>query len=809
MSCCFKTKQDNPNPLEQLSKYRRNVVVRKLLNDDSPSLILLAWITGTALSFMPSLASQAVEAPSLSPSTAHALDTPRTLQEAGIPATEILGQAPDTPVAPTPSAPATPATSTTSYEPIPIRGGASFNSGPGVGYESSFFGLEGFVPLTQTPGKNLTYAQGRLLLDTNGGNPGGNFALGYRDFDPSSGRILGAYVGVDVRDTGRTTFSQLGAGVEAVLPGMEFRVNGYLPVGDRRREVARQSFTDTASTSSTSTSASTSLSGGTGATAPTNIRFQGNDLLFDLPAASTLTTATTTTTTTQNQTTRFTRALDEVSLAGFDAEAGVKLAQLSPGSDLRSYLGLYYYSGEGVGGFVGVRGRLALRLNDTMTAGLAVQGDREFGTTAVATVSLQFPTIGRKTTGQPADNWARVGDSAIRNQAVAVTERTRSSTRTSTSTQVTQDVQTSTQTVGSGSGGTVVAQNPATGQPYVFQHAVLGAAGGTGTFESPFGTVLAAITAAPGNGNGIVYVQAGTNLGIPAFTIKDGVQVLSSGVAQTLATLQAGNLQLPLSGPGTLPRIGGTVTMGNNTTLGGFNITGFVGNGILGTGLRNVTIQDNVITGLGGAGVSLDGNLTGTVTIRRNTGTGLNFGIYVGPIQPVATPLTIDISNNTVQNTTDAGIRVITQLNTTATATIANNTVTNATFSGIDAISVDNSSFRVQIDNNQINNVQGPQQFGIRLIANTTGQLFASVTNNRVANTNAFLPGNRVEYEIVSGGTGTLCSRLLNNTASLSGYEFRRQAGGTVQREPLVGNTGTVQPDFGVITNVAAGTCGF
>ena len=748
------------------------------MNYDSPRFTLLGLIAGTALSLMPSLASQAEE-PSGALRTANALGAPRTLQEAGISATEILGQTPNTPVAP--EAPASAAPAAPAYPPIPVRGGASFNSGPGVGYESSFFGLDGFVPITQTPGKNLTYAQGRLLLDTNGGNPGGNVAVGYRDFDPSSGRILGGYVGVDVRDTGRTTFSQLGAGVEAVFPRFEFRVNGYLPMGDRRREVASQSFT----------SISSSLSGGSDTTAPT-LRFQGNSLLFDSPAASTLTTTTT----------RFTRALDEMSLAGLDAEAGVKLAQLSPGSDLRSYLGMYYYSGEGVSGFVGVRGRLALRLNDTVTAGLAVQGDREFGTTAVATVSLQFPTVGRKTTGQPADNWARMGDSAIRNQAVAVTERSR------TSTQITEDVQ----TVGSGSGGTIVAQNPATGQPYVFQHAVLGAAGGNGTFETPFGTVLDAITAAPGDGNGIVYVQAGTNPGIPAFTIKDGVQVLSSGVAQTLATVQQGNVQLPLSGTGTLPIVAGTVTMGNNTTLGGFTITGFNGPGIVGTGLRNVTIQDNFITALGGdIGIFLDGNLTGAVTIRRNTiGTGISGGIFLEPIQPVATPLTIDISNNRVQNTTETGIAVFPDGNTTATATIANNTVTDTAFFGIDVDSSSSSPIRVQIDNNQVNNVQlfFGAQIGIRVVAVGTGPLFASVTNNRVANTNAYTATSRVEYLINSVGGGIFCSRLLNNTASLSGYEFRN-VGSTLQREPLVGNTGTVRPDIGVITPVAAGTCGF
>lgn len=116
----------------------------------------------------------------------------------------------------------------------------------------------------------------------------------------------------------------------------------------------------------------------------------------------------------------------------------------------------------------------------------------------------------------------------------------------------------------------------------------------------------------------------------------------------------------------------------------------------------------------------------------------------------------------------------------------------------------------MQIDNNQINNVQVGfgARIGIRVFTVNAAQLFASITNNRVTNPNAFTSGTQVEYLIVSDGSGTLCSRLLNNTASVSGYEFRRNAG-TLQREPLVGNIGTVQPDGGVITPVAAGTCGF
>jgi hypothetical protein len=578
-------------------------------------------------------------------------------------------------------------------------------------------------------------------------------------------------------------------------------VNGYLPVGDRRREVASQTFTSTSSTTSTSTS----LSNGSSITTPANIRFQGNNLWFDLPTASTLTT----TTTTRNQINRFTRALDEVSLGGFDAEAGVKIAQLGLGSDVRSYLGLYYYSGKGVSGFVGVRGRLALRLNDTVTAGLAVQGDREFGTTAVATVSLQFPNTSRKPTGQPADQWVRMGDSTVRNQAVAVTERT--STRMTT----TETVQSSTQTVVSDSGGAVVAQNPTTGQPWVFQHVVLGGTAGTGTFENPFATVAAGIAAAPGGtGNDIVYVQTGTNPNILPFIIKDGVQVLSTGPVQTLATAQVGDVTLPLSGAGTLPNVTGTVTMGNTTTLGGFRIGGFVGSGVAATGRCDVIIQDNVITNLAGAnGVNLDGNLTGAITVRRNTiGIGVGVGINVFPNQAVAGSLTINVANNTVQNTTNNGIQLFSTGNTQATATLANNIVTNATRFGLVAAAFGSSQLRVVIDNNQVSNTQvGGLQVGISAEAINVGQIFASITNNRVANTNAYSGFDFVEYKVQANNAGgSACARFLNNTASNSGYVAATLAATAIVRvEPFVGNVGIRRADIGSITNVVAGLCGF
>lgn len=688
---------------------------------------------------------------------------PHTLKEAGMSAEEILGQAssePNQPTAPMSS----PAIAASAYPFIPTQVNGSFTSGPGVGYERSFFGIDGFFTLGQNPGEDLTYLQTRLLLDTNG-NPSGNILGGYRRFNPATNSIFGSYFGSDVRDTGRAAFVQLAAGVEAVYPTFEARLNGYLPVANTRRTIDRTDLSTT----------TTTIGSPTG-----EFRFQGNSLILEA-------------TRTVNQ---FSSRRDEVALRGFDAEAGLKLWQWQPDGDLRSYLGLYYYAGSRVGGFVGVRGRLVARINQYASVGVSVQGDPEFGTTAAVTVGLTFPGVSRSRIPQDVSNWARMGESASRNHTIAVTERTDvliSSTRTINFAEV--------------------ALNPATGQPYVFEHVILGGTSGNGTFESPSNTVTAAIAAAPGDGNGIVYVQPGTNPGIAGFVIKDGVQVLSTGPVQTLPTVQAGEVRLPLSGAGTLPTVTSIVTMGSNTVLGGFRIGDFgATTGIIGSNLRNVTVQDNAIVNLSNLGIFLAGDLMGNVIIRRNTlnNAGGAGGILVEAAQPVAAPLQITIADNAVSQTGGIGIQIRALEDTQATATIANNSISNATQAGIQLVGVSNSILRVSIDNNRVANIQpGVTQYGIEPATLGNAQMFVSLTNNQVANPNAFTPGT-VEYRFSTfTATNNLCIRALNNRASNSGFFFFNTVGNTVRREPLSGNIGTLQPDSGTITNVAAGTCGF
>lgn len=496
---------------------------------------------------------------------------------------------------------------------IPARAGAGYSTSGG-GYDG-FGSFEGFIPLAQTPGKNLLYLVGRLLLD-NDANLGGNLLLGYRFYNPKANLIYGGYLGYDSRSTGESVFSQLGLGFEALGDGWDARINGYIPVGNTRQTVAERLF-DTG-------------------TQVNNFRFESNFLRAS-----------------GSRQQQLIRNL-EVAMAGFDAEAGGRLLRFGNGGELRGYGGLYYLSG-GENSF-GVRGRLEARPLDYLTLGVAVQHDSIFGTNVVGTVALTFPS--RRPKGvAPTSALARMGEMPYRINAIAV------DTRTEVEFSSTSFVDT-------------ILTNPATGQPYLFQHVTLGASGGNGTFENPFGLVQSALNVTRSDGNDIVYVQAGTNPGIPAFTIPDRVQVLSTGVVQQVPATISGQLfpayQLPFSGSGTLPNVNGTVTLRSDTVLAGFNITSTTGAGVTFSNVNRVEIRDNIIrntasagilgsgftsanlfrnqiTSTNGQGISVQNGGTATIADSRVTNT-LGAGVAFTNVTNT------QIRNSVIQNTGDAGI---------------------------------------------------------------------------------------------------------------------------------------------------------
>ncbi|MBD1841440.1 right-handed parallel beta-helix repeat-containing protein [Coleofasciculus sp. FACHB-64] len=587
------------------------------------------------------------------------------------------------------------------------RIGAEFTTGPGVGYESSFGSIEGFVPLWQNS-SNLTFLEGRLLLSTEDSHTSSNIVLGHRFYSAKDNRILGGYVAFDTRDTGNSNFNQVGAGFESLGENWDVRANAYIPVGDTRQLTQERVF-------------STGLSF-------SDPFFQGNFLGQ-----------------TRNQQLQRDRNF-EAAMAGFDVEAGVKIAQLGQTGDLRGYAGLYYYDAPGSSEILGWRTRLEARPTDTFRLGLLLSNDATFGTNLVLNVGANFPGTRPREIRKEDRVLARLGESVTRNANIVVDEQSESESFS------VQD--------------TVFVTNPATGQPWRFRHVNLGIGTGNGTFENPTATVAEALAVA--QSNDIVYVQPGTNLGVPAFKIPDQVQVLSTGPVQRIDTVELGNLQLPLSNAGVLPDVTGTVTMGNMTTLSGFAISATTGSGIAGSNISNAIIRDNAIANSASEGILLE-NVTGQILIQDNAIAnsaleGFSLSNNQGQVNLILVKNTI-ANNGALANEGD-GINLELRNTATGTFNISENTITGSNSFGsiADGVEVklfESASGTFTLTNNQItaNQFSG---INIELESNTLGTF--EIANSTISG-NQF---DGISIKLNDSATGTF--NITNTQISKNGF---------------------------------------
>ncbi len=481
---------------------------------------------------------------------------------------------------------------------VPARLGIGHNSSS-AGFDG-ITGIQGFVPMGQNPGETLTFLDLRLLLD-NGGHWGGNLALGYRDFDGDRHRITGGYIGVDSRSTRESTFYQLGAGFES-LGNWDFRINGYLPLGDTSNKIKEIDIDTGLLTTS---------------------GFQGNQLVLN----------------SQRQRQRVLQIED--ALRGADAEVGGRLAHWQ-GGDLRGYGGVYIMDGDKTDGFIGGKLRLAANFTPNFNAGLALQHDGEFGTNLAFSIGASLPGLrSAQRTEFPEEVPYRLRESLVRNPNVAIATQSKAEVFSENNTQV--------------------LQNPEEEQDYRFIHVTLGqGAGGTGTIERPFGSVeeaIALVTSDPAtysDGNTVIYVDGeGSVTPIQSFIIPPRSQVLSQGPEQYLAGLpfpgflaepvrlpfsQTNNyidgirVKLPLSGDGVFPIVSGGENLvtagGDRTVLAGFQLQNAGQNAFVARGITNVELRNNRITGAGANGIFLD-DVGGNVTLFDNEISGaVGRGIY-------------------------------------------------------------------------------------------------------------------------------------------------------------------------------------
>lgn len=692
---------------------------------------------------------------------------------------------------------------------ISPRFGAGHDSS-GAGYDGVTH-VEGFIPLFQTPGENLTFLNTRLLLD-NDGQLGGNLLLGHRFYDAGSDRIFGGYVGFDARKTDESDFYQLGLGLESLGEVWDFRINGYLPIGDTRQLIDEQVVNG-----------------------ETRISTQFQDHLLML----------------ERQRERLTTQSWEAALGGIDAEVGARLVRWNEG-DLRGYGGLYFYDGAGTDGTFGWRVRLEANPNDNLRMGVALQDDDLFGTNLVFSIGANFPGI--RPRGPITENEtvvARLGEPVVRSNSIVVDGQQETEV----------EVERTTRPL----------MNPEEEAPYWFQHVTLGEGnGGDGTFERPFSTVQAALNATRSDGNDIVYVDQGNDSEIPAFTIPDRVTVLSQGPVQILAgmpfpgfpqqqvrlpfspTPNFNNgilVRLPFSNDGNFPQIRddsatNTVTLGNRTTLSGFRIADASGNGIFGNGLQNVELRDNIITNAAERGIFLD-NVTDSVVMLDNTvtgsrgGSGSGQGIFIrntinndavevtlndhqlnnnrvglevsasgSTDQSQGSSQTVTIDTLTAQNNREQGIRLNVENFGNQEVSLSDGTIDQNGAEGIRLVAISSGSQEFAVDNSSIsqNTGDGIQVTGGNLGGTATAAQEVFIRNNTIENNGGHgidIEGNEVVAQefAIDGNTirnngGSGIQGIANNVA-FQEYVTDSDNGSTGLSNNIISGNG----DQGIILN--------
>ena len=215
------------------------------------------------------------------------------------------------------------------------RVGMQYHSADGIGYEHALLSLDGFLPLYQDPGIQLTFADLRLLVHD--GRVGFNAGVAHRVFVDAIDSSVGASLYYDNFDTGNRTVGQVSGGLDVLGSLTESRLNWYLPLDDDRRIVSEPLLTS---------------------------ELVGNRLLTNRMLVS------------------------ETPLAGFDVETGTELFEFL---GLWGFVGGYHFQGEFPEQAWGVRGRVEMRLQDKGSVGLSVSNDTVFDTNVILSVAFRLP----------------------------------------------------------------------------------------------------------------------------------------------------------------------------------------------------------------------------------------------------------------------------------------------------------------------------------------------------------------------------------------------------------------------------------
>jgi trimeric autotransporter adhesin len=594
------------------------------------------------------------------------------------------------------------------------------------GGTDAFLGMEGFIPIAQTPGQSLTYLAGRLQVSTENGTLGGNALIGQRFLSHSGRQLLGGYLAYDARNTGNTTFNQLGLGFESLSHAFDLRANAYMPLGNRNQT--------------------------TGDRGLGNIFFQGNQLNIERLQGV------------------------QEALPGLDIELGTHLFKLGKTGSVRGYVGGYYYGGT-ESQFAGFRSRLVARPSDWLTAGLTLQTDSRFDTRLVLSLGMQFPGSGasRSKSIRP-DPVNRLSDWPERQDSILVDQYLRRSIEVAVDPETRQPWRFQFVNLGVGTGngsfeaptgrldgvlantrpGDVIYVN-AGSNPTISGFTIPDNVNVVSTaFITPIQTQFGFVPLPNGGTGRLPQVNSTITLGNRTFLT--GFEIVnSSGIGiqgQNIRDVRLRNNSIRNAEKEgiRLDNVTGEVLIANNQINGtdgdpcGCEAPGILLNNS--SGEARASIVDNTVTNTSGSGiaVSTSGTALATANIARNRVSKTGFNAIFAAAEGSGN-LTVDITNNQLTGndaSQRAGIGVGTRANGKTTAVIADNQVsgyTNPNSDGIRVFAEGNSQTTAAIRNNNLTN----NRRGILVTAGTTSRVQTTIEGNTVT-------GNLEDGIFVTGG---------------------------------------------------------
>ena len=588
-----------------------------------------------------------------------------------------------------------------------MRAGIRVNENRGIGYEDGYTTLEAFGIYDQWSSDFMPFFDVRGHVFNNG-KLAGNLGIGGRTILPSINHTFGAYFYYGVRRVGPgLTVNQLSPGLELVGEQMEYRINGYFPVGNEKGHKSGFEFEE----------------------------FEGNNILLKFKQYH--------------------------AMRGADAELGVHLKQ---STDYDVYLaeGAYYFRAPHASSWGG-KTRLLARYKEYVSVEAAYSYDHLFGGRLEGIVSFSMPfgnTL--KRTGrccQKTDDLllSRASFAPSRFEIPVVKKIRKKERAINPATGLPWTVWFVNNT--SSSAGTYESPYPTL--------ALAELASSTNdmiyVFPGNGSAYNETITLKDGQaffGSGINQQFASTKgtMTIPAFsasypTVSNGATVVTLGNSNAvsgfniLASGGQGGIYMPLA------LTNGAVIQNNNITVTG-NFNGITVGTLL-TGVVDISSNRITASGSNGEGILLQLTNTQQASVSQNTisGFSIGFDLEQGGSSPYALQLnrnivtnfangfllntsrnaTINVSENIFSTTTGTGACI--ENRDVLSSSINNNTMT-TTGIGIEVLATSSSGigYRSNIFNNNVT-ITGGGTFGIRLRATGADSLCASITDNLVTTT--------------------------------------------------------------------------